>query len=67
MDDDRAIAEYNYAHFDHVKDETPYQTLTSVGQASPDFEATLLDTGETAKLSDYWASGDLVIEFGFLT
>ncbi len=55
---------YNYRVFEGREDFLSFRSLLQVGASAPDFPATLLETGETVKLSDYWRGQDIVIEFG---
>lgn len=66
MPDPSEIETYNYSEF-VGSDFLPFRTHLSVGSSAPDFQATLLETGEPVRLSDYWKNGDLLIEFGSLT
>ncbi len=64
------IETYNYANFgpgSSASDFAKFREHMKVGDRAPDFQATLLDTGETVQLSDYWKDQDLLIEFGSLT
>ncbi len=58
---------YNYTIFEGKEDFVRFRTILQVGSAAPDFTATLLETGQPARLSDYWRERDVVIEFGSLT
>jgi hypothetical protein len=60
------IETYNYSDF-VGSDFLPFRTHLPVGSSVPDFEAKLLENGERVKLSEYWKSGDVLIEFGSLT
>ena len=60
------IETYNYSDF-VGSDFLPFRTHLPVGSAAPDFEAKLLENGERVKLSEYWKSSDVLIEFGSLT
>jgi hypothetical protein len=60
------IETYNYSDF-VGSDFLPFRTHLPVGSSAPDFEAKLLENGERVKLSEYWKSGDVLIEFGSLT
>ena len=60
------IETYNYSDF-VGSDFLPFRTHLPVGSSAPDFEAKLLENGEWVKLSEYWKSGDVLIEFGSLT
>jgi len=64
MTNQRDIEVYNYSVFEGQEDFTGFRSLLQIGVRAPDFPATLLETGETVKLSDYWRERDLVIEFG---
>ncbi len=64
MIEQHAPEEYNYSVFEGKEDFAGFRTLLQVGSPAPDFPATLLETGETVKLSDYWREQDVVIEFG---
>lgn len=64
------IETYNYAIFgpgSSASDFAKFREHMKVGDKAPDFPATLLDTGQTVQLSDYWKDDDLLIEFGSLT
>ena len=64
------IETYNYANFgpgSSASDFAKFREHMKVGDRAPDFPGTLLDTGETVQLSDYWKDQDLLIEFGSLT
>ena len=61
------IETYNYAQFVSGSDFFGFRSVLQVGSAAPDFTATLLDTGQPVKLSDYWSRSDVLIEFGSLT
>jgi len=64
MTDQRDIEVYNYSVFEGQEDFVGFRTLLQIGSWAPDFPATLLETGETVQLSDYWRERDVVIEFG---
>ena len=64
MIEQHAPEEYNYSVFEGKEDFAGFRTLLQVGSPAPDFPATLLETGETVNLSDYWREQDVVIEFG---
>lgn len=61
------IEEYNYGVFAGSEEFVAFRTLLPVGSPAPDFAATLLDTGQSIRLSDYWKKGDVLIEFGSFT
>ena len=71
MDDQRsdakAIEAYNYATFEGTDDFLAFRMALPVGSAAPDAAAIDATTGQTVHLSDYWRTGDLLIEFGSLT
>ncbi len=67
MDTQAGIEAYNYAVFVGSENFLDFRTGLQVGSAAPDFEATLLETGAPARLSDYWRGRDVLIEFGSLT
>jgi len=58
---------YNYTIFQAKEDFVGFRTILQVGSPTPDFTATLLETGQPVRLSDYWQERDLLIEFGSLT
>ena len=58
---------YNYTIFQPKEDFIAFRTILQVGSPAPDFTATLLETGQPVRLSDYWQERDLLIEFGSLT
>ena len=58
---------YNYTIFEGKEDFIQFRTTLQVGSPAPDFTATLLETGQSIRLSDYWQDRDLLIEFGSLT
>lgn len=59
--------EYNYRVFEGKEDFAGFRTLLQVGSQAPDCAATLLASGASVKLSDYWKRQDVVIEFGSYT
>lgn len=61
------VEEYNYSVFVGSEEFLSFRTLLPVGSSAPDFQATLLDTGQRVRLSEYWKRGDVLIEFGSLT
>jgi len=58
---------YNYSVFVGSEDFMDFRTLVPVGSSAPDFEAVLLATGRSVKLSEYWKRNDVLIEFGSFT
>jgi hypothetical protein len=67
MGNQSEIEDYNYFVFVGSDDFMDFRTLLPVGSSAPDFVATLLETGQPVKLSEYWKKGDVLIEFGSLT
>ena len=67
MPDRTPIENYNYSVFVGADDFLSFRTLLPVGSSAPDCEAKLLETGQTAKLSEYWKRNDVLIEFGSFT
>lgn len=62
--------DYNYAGFPLDMDGIDFATFPSVlkvGERAPNGELVDAATGEAVKLSHYWRSGPLVIEFGSIT
>lgn len=66
MPRDADVQNYNYTDF-VGSDFLPFRTILPVGSKAPSFNAILLETGESVKLSDYWRQGDVFLEFGSLT
>ena len=58
---------YNYRIFDGQGDFEDFPNVLRVGTSAPDFTATLLESGQSVRLSDYWHRQDLVVEFGSFT
>lgn len=69
MDERQEIEFYNYATFEASEEAVfpGFRAALPVGSVAPDVSLTIADTGQTARLSDYWRGRDLVIEFGSLT
>ena len=67
MDGQAAIERYNYATFEGTDDFLAFRTALPVGSAAPDVDVMVADSGEPARLGDFWRDHDLVIEFGSLT
>jgi hypothetical protein len=67
MAESTEVEKYNYGDFVGSDDFLSFRKQLQAGSSAPDFEGTLLDTGKTVTLSDYWKRGDLLIEFGSLT
>ena len=72
--DRKAVAGYNYPHFDeHVAsggdlaDEAAFWGSPRAGNAAPDFTLPRLGDGAHVRLSELWRSGPLVMEFGSFT
>ena len=62
-----AIATYNYSVFVGSEEFMAFRTLLPVGSSAPDFEGHLLETGQAVRLSDYWKTSDVLLEFGSIT
>jgi hypothetical protein len=67
MTDQAEIEDYNYSVFVGSEQFMAFRTLLPVGSSAPDFEAPLLENGQTVRLSEYWKKSDVLIEFGSLT
>ncbi|MBI2089470.1 MAG: hypothetical protein HYT78_12135 [Deltaproteobacteria bacterium] len=67
MTNQTEVEEYNYSVFVGSEEFVSFRTLLPVGSSAPDFQATLLETGQPMKLSEYWKKRDVLIEFGSLT
>jgi len=67
MDQPDQIEAYNYATFEGTDDFLAFRRALPVGSPAPDVTATVADTGEPVRLSDYWRDRDLLVEFGSLT
>ena len=67
MDERGEIEAYNYAEFVGSEEFLEFRTVMPVGSPAADFTATLLDTGRSVRLNDYWRERDVLIEFGSLT
>ena len=65
--DHSEIESYNYSVFEGKEDFVGFRTSLQVGSIVPDFGATLLETGQAVRLSDYWRERDVLVEFGALT
>ena len=61
------IEDFNYTIFVGSENFMDCRTLLPVGSSAPDFEARLLETGQSVKLSEYWKKNDVLIEFGSFT
>jgi hypothetical protein len=66
MGEQTEVVRYNYTEF-VGSDFLPFRTHLPVGSSAPDFQAILLETGQTIRLRDYWKKGNLLVEFGSLT
>ena len=66
MADQTEVQKYNYRDF-VSSDFLPSRTHLPVGSSAPDYDASLLDTRQPVRLSDYWKKNHVVIEFGSLT
>ena len=65
---------YNYERFDDYvesgADTAEFQAFPNIlhaGDLAPDASLTVLNDGSEVKLSDLWASRNLVVEFGSFT
>jgi len=67
MDEQAEIEKYNYSEFVGSEEFMAFRTHLPAGSSAPDFEATLLETNQKVRLSDYWKKSDVLIEFGSLT
>lgn len=67
MEEKSEIERYNYSEFVGSDQFLTFRSHLPVGSSAPDFPATLLETGQSVRLSDYWKKGDVLIEFGSLT
>ena len=67
--DPGAVESYNYANFgaDGGSDFLAFRTALPVGSKAPDPPVIPLDGTGPVPLSSYWASGDVLMEFGSLT
>jgi hypothetical protein len=66
----REWPQYNYPEFlaePNDADWEPFLNGLRVGDRAPDFAAIRLDDGATARLGDYTARANVVLEFGSLT
>lgn len=61
------IEEYNYSVFVGSEEFLSFRTLLPVGSPAPDIQATLLETGQSVRLSEYWKKSDVLVEFGSFT
>ncbi len=61
------VENYNYSVFVGSEEFMGFRTLLPVGSSAPDCRVTLLGSGQTVQLSEYWKKGDVLIEFGSLT
>ena len=64
------MSEYNYADFPLDTDREAFvgfPDALTVGQSAPDGELVDAADGRRVRLSDYWRTGPLMIEFGSVT
>lgn len=64
------MREYNYESFPldmDMEDFHAFPGLLSVGQRAPAAELIDAASGESVRLSSFWRSGPVVIEFGSIT
>ena len=62
-----APADYNYSAFQGSEDFLAFRTGLPVGSDAPDFTGVDLATEQPLKLSDCWATQDVLLEFGSFT
>jgi hypothetical protein len=67
MDEQAEVEKYNYSEFVGSEEFLAFRTHLPVGSLAPDFEATLLETSQKIRFSEYWKKSDVLIEFGSLT
>lgn len=67
MAEQAEIEQYNYSKFVGSEEFLGFRTHLPVGSSAPDLQATLLESGQPVKLSEYWKKGDVLIEFGSFT
>ncbi len=61
---------YNYDHFVMANEEAPFAAFGSrlhAAERAPEFALEDLDTGRTVPMSELWANGPAVLEFGSFT
>ena len=61
------MAGYNYDVFDLAREEPAFSAFSSTlraGSRAPSVELEDLETGASTVLSDLWAGGPVVVEFG---
>ncbi len=64
------MTEYNYESFPLTMSNDDFEGFPhglKAGQKAPDGELVDAATGERVKLSDHWADGPVMIEFGSVT
>jgi hypothetical protein len=66
MAEQTEIEKYNYRDF-VSSDFLPFRTDLPVGSSAPDSQLILLGKNQSVRLSDYWKTNDLVVEFDSLT
>ena len=62
--------QYNYAHFPEdmqAADFSAFPNILHAGTDAPDGVLVNAATGAEERLSDYWSTGPLIIEFGSAT
>jgi hypothetical protein len=67
MTDPTKVENYNYSVFVGSENFMEFRALLPIGSSAPDFEATLLESCQPVKLSEYWKKSDVLIEFGSFT
>jgi len=60
MTNQTEVEEYNYSVFVGSEEFVSFRTLVPVGSSAPDIQATVLDTGQSIRLSEYWKKGEEV-------
>jgi hypothetical protein len=68
------VTEYNYPHFDgyiesggEVAEFAAFRQMLHPLETAPDATLTLLDGGESVRLSEIWHERGVVLEFGSFT
>ena len=66
----KKMEEYNYETFPltmSAQEFTDFPEFLHVGQKAPDGELVDASSGKSVRLSDYWGTGPLMVEFGSIT
>ncbi|MBI3977910.1 MAG: hypothetical protein HY331_06970 [Chloroflexi bacterium] len=61
------VETYNYSAFDGSDDGSAFRPAPPAGSSAPDFAVTLMESGQSMRLSDCWRDRDVLVEFGSLT